>query len=159
MIGFETENIPEVREKLKLIGGVQPRREMSHEVAKFMRTELQKYPPVRRVTRKQAYGVTFFSDRQRRWFFANLNSGDLKLPYRRTGQYRQGWKVMPFGQSNYIVVNDSPIGKYLQDSETQSRMARLIGWETWQMILQRQSDKIRHIANGVYDRWIRRLGL
>ena len=159
MIGFETEGIPELREKLKRLGGTEPRREMSEDVAKMLRDEMQKYPPMRHVTRKQAYGRSFESDKQRRWFFASLADGSLTLPYRRTGQYRLGWEVMPFGATNYIVVNDHPAAKYLQDAPTQSRMAKLIGWKTWQEILQRKSDKIRYTANRVLDKWVRKLRL
>jgi len=159
MIGFETEGIPELQEKLKRLSGVEPRREMSEAVAKFLRTELQKIPRQHYVSRKRAYGKSFDSDKQRRWFFASLADGSLKVPYRRSGKLRRDWQVMPFGATDYIVVNENPAAKWTQDADTQANMMRLRGWKTFQEILRRQSDRIRQVANGVYDKWIRKMRL
>jgi len=159
MIGIETEGIPEVREKLKRLGSKEPMRDMNKGVAQYIREELQRAPAPRRVTRKQAFGKTFQSDRQRKWFFASLADGSLVVPHRRTGRLRKGWEIMPFGPTNYIVVNDTPGAKFVQDRPTQSRMMKIIGWKTMQDIIERRRDRIRQIANGVYDKWIRKLGL
>jgi len=159
MIGIETEGIPEVREKLKRLAGTQPMREMNEEVATFLVAELQKYPPMKYVSRKSAFGQTFQSDRQRRWFFANLNDGSLKIPYGRSGKYRQNWEKMPFGATNYIVTNDHPAAQYIQGDGTQSRQLKKVGWKSIGEVVRRRSDRIRQIANGVYYRWIRKLGL
>ena len=49
MIGFDTEGIPELRAKLKIFGNPKLVKEASEEVAKHLRTELQRYPQVRLV--------------------------------------------------------------------------------------------------------------
>ena len=68
------------------------------EVTQFLKGKMQEYPPEKRVTRKQAYGQTFFSDKQRRWFFAALQIGrvDAALPADEHAQgrldYRAAWQ-------------------------------------------------------------------
>ena len=159
MIGIEVDGIDEVRQKLKLLSGTQPMREMNEEVATFLMSELQKYPPRKHVSRKAAFGQTFQSDRQRRWFFASLADGSLKIPYGRSGAYRQNWEKMPFGSTNYIVTNDHPAAQYIQGDGTQSRQLKMVGWKSISEVIRRRSDRIRQIANQVYDRWVRKLGL
>jgi len=62
------------------------------DVAKYLVNVLKKYPPPKRVTRKAAYGTTFFSDNQRKFFFAALRSGAISVPYRRTQAFARGWR-------------------------------------------------------------------
>ncbi len=92
--------------------------------------ELAKYPQQRRVTRRAAYGGSFFSERQRRWFFAALRSGELELPYSRTDTLRNSWELRPLSTENVMIENTAPYGIYVIDDVYQSRMARAIGWET-----------------------------
>jgi len=159
MIGFEIEGLEEVRAKLKKLGSDAPRKEVTKDVATYLRAELQKYPSPRYVSRKQAYGRTFQSDKQRRWFFAALKSGELTIPYRRTQTLRRNWEIMPMGSSDYIVVNETPYAKWVQDEDTQSNMMRLRNWKTFQAVIQKAGDKIRQIANKVLDAYIRKIGL
>ncbi len=88
---------------------------------------LKHYPAYKYISRKSAYGTTFFSDRQRRWFFAALKSGKLVLPYRRTDTLRNGW-VKTGTKWQRIIRNRTPyIGVVMGESE-QSRMSKKIGW-------------------------------
>jgi hypothetical protein len=100
-----------------------------------LRKALEEYPPYKYVSRKQAYGVPFFSDRQRRWFFAALRSGELQLPYSRTMKLQNSWEVRPLSGSQVWVTNSAPYAGFVIDKERQSRMARLIGWRTCQDIV------------------------
>lgn len=50
-------------------------------------------PPYKYVSRKAAYGRSFFSDKQRRYFFAALKDGRIDTPYRRTGTLRGSWSA------------------------------------------------------------------
>lgn len=158
-IGVDIEGLDEVREKLKRLDSPEPMREMTFEVAKLIRTEMQKYPSPKHITRKAAYGVTFFSDKQRRFFFAALKRGQISVPYKRTQTLRRGWQILPFGQSGHIVANEVPYAYLVHGEGTQSRMMQKIGWKTLDAVVKKLSDRIRQTANKVYDRWIRRLGL
>lgn len=98
------------------------------------------YPPVKRVTRKQAYGQTFQSDKQRRWFFSALRSGTLTLPYSRTAAVRSGWKLVEQGLT-VSVTNSAPGAKYVHGEETQARMMTLIGWRKLSEIVEAVNTK------------------
>ena len=54
----------------------------------YLLNVLKAYPPQRSITRKEAYGVSFFTEKQRRWFFANLDN--LQIPYHRTQYFHDG---------------------------------------------------------------------
>ena len=52
--------------------------------------------PYRYVTRKSAYGVSFFTDKQRRWFFWALRTGQIDPGSgTRTGKTSEAWKAVP----------------------------------------------------------------
>lgn len=87
------------------------------------------YPPQNYVTRKQAYGQTFQSDRQRRWFFAALNSGEINVPYQRTGHLGEAWQWDMKPRSD-IIYNDSPYEKWTIGN-ARSEHEKLVGWKFW----------------------------
>lgn len=57
------------------------------EAAAVIEQELAKYPSARR--RKQPFKTA----RQRRFFFAALADGRIRVPYQRTGRLGRGWRV------------------------------------------------------------------
>jgi hypothetical protein len=123
------------------------------DVAKFMIGKFQVYPPYRYVSRRQAYGVTFFTDRQRRWFFAALRSGELQIPYARTQRLRYGWRSTTYAPGQIRIVNDVPYTRYVQSKPEQSRMMRLIGWDTAEDTMDRYEGEIGRVAFRRVDQW------
>lgn len=117
----------------------------------------RRYPSYKKVTRKSAYGVTFFTERQRRWFFAALGDGSLKLPYKRTQGYSKGWKTVGQGYRQ-IAVNESPYGEHLQ-GERQSRLSAKIGWKKITEWLKENMPRIVEKFDGGVKKAIRKLGL
>jgi hypothetical protein len=111
------------------------------EAAPYLVDVLKTYPPPKSITRKMAYGKTFASDRQRRWFFANLNSGELKIPYRRTQNLRNSWQIIGEGKDT-IIINDSPGAQFTMGDQTQSRHERMVGWETVTRVLADRAKKL-----------------
>ena len=156
MIGIEISGIDEVMEKLRRLSDARAMFELTKSVAVYLRAEFQKYPGEKRVTRKQAYGKTFFTDKQRRWFFANL--GNLQIPYKRGLGLMRGWQVMSFGSYDHIVVNDVSYAEHVM-GDRQSRMSKLIGWKKASEITKKNADKIRNIASTFYHNYINKLGL
>lgn len=85
-IGIDVQGIEETRAMLrKLPPEVQSA--VVADVTKFLLNVFKSYPPQKYVSRAEAYpdaftetgvGPGWFSDKQRRWFFANL--GDMNLP-------------------------------------------------------------------------------
>ena len=53
---------------------------ITEDVGDYLVNVLRSYPPQNYVTRKAAYGQTFFSDKQRRWFFAALEAENYRYP-------------------------------------------------------------------------------
>lgn len=114
-------------------------------VADFMRGKAQEYPPEKRVTRRQAYGVTFFTAKQRRWFWAALNSGELELPYRRTNTLRDSWNISG-GNDRVMVTNTADYFKFVHERGRQSRMMTIIGWKTVSYWLQKYKSEIGRVG-------------
>ena len=78
----------------------------AHVAGKF-----SEYPPQSGLTRKQVYGQSFQSERQRRWFFAALSRGEIDVPYRRgssagSRNLKQTWTVRQI--SPLAVVSGPP---------------------------------------------------
>ena len=112
-------------------------------IGKFIYNAVHEEPPQKEVTRREAYGVTFFSPRQRRWFFANFGD-DIKkgkdITYKRTGTFGRGWQIVGSG-INTKVINNTDYGPYLMGNEEQSRMSALIGWKKLEAIIPGPRDK------------------
>jgi len=134
------------------------RRQVLHqtveEVGAFLLPKLKKYPPRRYVSRKAAYGRTFFSDRQRRWFFAALRSGELSIPYGRSGTLAAGWEVQPVGTQEVRLVNSVGYAGYVM-GDTQSRHEKLVGWRTVRQYVREYGGQIGRIALTVIRAWLR----
>ena len=104
-------------------------------VGELLHEKVREYPRQRYVSRRAAYGVTFFSARQRRWFFAALRSGELQIPYGRTGRLRDGWRIEERSTKEVGLVNEVAYAPYVMGAGTQSRHERAVGWQTVQDII------------------------
>jgi hypothetical protein len=60
------------------------------------------YPRPRNTTMQAVRGVTFLTDKQRRFFFAALRDGRIKVPYRRTGQLGNSITSAPFQEAGKV---------------------------------------------------------
>jgi hypothetical protein len=108
------------------------------------------------VTRKAAYGVSFFTPKQRRWFFAALADGKINVPYHRTQALAAGWKQVGRGR-NSILANEAKGADWVV-GENQSRHERMVGWKTvTQTIIDRQ-EQIQRKADAAAQKAIKKLG-
>lgn len=87
---------------------------------------LKHYAPYRHVTRKQAYGRTFQSSKQQRAFFAKLKSGEIGVPYHRTGKQGAAWHLSG-NSTNVRLRNTDPT---VQFTRGQTRLHGKMGWQT-----------------------------
>ena len=127
------------------------------ESSKYAIEVLRKYPPQRSVSRKAAYGVTFFSAKQRRFFFAALRDGRINVPYRRTQTLRKGWRQVGTGRTSFIA-NETPWADLVMGAG-QSRHAKKIGWkQAGAMLLERIDRLVQKFDVGV-AKAIKKLGL
>lgn len=121
--------------------------------------ELMKiYDPPRRVTRKAAYGRSFQSDRQRRWFFWALDAGVIRVPYQRTFAMRRGWRIEGSGNGTR-VVNDTEAAKFSMGDETQARLNKLVGWTTAGWRTKNPGLTVIRAAKNAVNQAIREAGL
>lgn len=97
-------------------------------VAEYIVNGLREYAQWRAVTRRSVYGTTFFSDRQRRAFFAKLNSGEINVPYIRTGAQGRAWRFEGMrSPASGVVGNRNPT---VQWTRGQTRLHARMGWRT-----------------------------
>lgn len=128
------------------------------EVSKYLINVYKTYPPFKHVARKTAYGGDgFFSDKQRRWFFAALRRGAIPTPgaKNRTQTFSQGWKqILPGQGMSSIIANETSYGPYLMDKSRRARLSKLAGWQTMEEILEQRKERINRIIEGVAKRVI-----
>lgn len=127
------------------------------EVGEFMRDKLREYPSYRYVSRKAAYGQSFFSDKQRRWFFAALADGKIKPGQsNRTGALGQGWQIQHNGPKQIDLVNAVDYAKYVQGTDPHPHAAqpRMAGWKSITVWLRTFSSEIGRVGMSNLNRWI-----
>ena len=86
--------------------------------------------PYKYVTRKSAYGFSFFTDKQRRWFFWALKEGIIDPGSgKRTGETSAAWKAEPRNDGyRYTITNNTAGGYYTRDDKGQARQPAKVGW-------------------------------
>lgn len=107
------------------------------------------YPPRANLTRKQVYGTSFKSDKQRRWFFAN---GIHQTPYKRTTQLGQSWSVQQ-PQPFQVIVGSSrdDYGPYVQGADQQSLYHKAQGWKTTDQVANEESGHVTGLVKKAID--------
>jgi hypothetical protein len=118
-----------------------------------------KHPdPYKFVTRKSAYGFSFFTDKQRRWFFANLNddeSNELKIGDNRTGTSEDAWQFVMVSDWNIRITNPEPGAYFTRDDSGQARQPEKVGWrKTTKVIMDNFAGGVR-AANTAINEWLK----
>lgn len=114
---------------------------------------LKHEPSYNFVDRTSAYGFPFFTDKQRKWFFANLDNLNVGQD-NRSGRFSAGWKVRGdlYRQTTY---NDVPYGHWLM-GEDQARQPALVGWRKISMVIaSNMKGAIRH-AYAKLGEWLKK---
>ena len=126
------------------------------EVSEFMRDKLRDYPSYRYVSRKAAYGQSFSSDRQRRWFFWALGSGLIKPGQdNRTRTLAEGWRIVQSGPKQIDLVNEVPYAKFVQGTVTeQARQPKMAGWKSITAWLRTFQSEIGRVGMSNLKKWI-----
>ena len=156
-LGVDVSGLQPVMDKLaKLPKAVheEATRAGADEVVRVMRV----YPAEKRVSRAQAYGTTFFSDKQRRYFFWALRQGIITVPYRRTNSLRDNWVIIGQGLDE-MVVNQTPYAGLVMGDNEQNRMHQQIGWKKLEQRLRENSQKLAKVLESAADKALRKLGL
>ena len=135
----------------------------TEDVATYLVNVLRLSPPQKSVSRADAYpdapaGPGWFSEKQRRWFFWALNSGELQIPYRRTQAIAQGWQILGSGK-NTIIVNEAPGVVFVHDDNLQSRHEAMVGWKKIRAILEERTRRMDAILDGAAKKAKKKVGL
>jgi hypothetical protein len=82
--------------------------------------------PYKYVTRKSAYGFTFFTEKQRRWFWAN--GGPEMIGNNRTHAMSKAWDFTDQGGWDRVsIFNQTPGVQYVMGNN-QARQPAKVGW-------------------------------
>lgn len=160
LIGVDVQGLEAVQNMLTGLVSPSIADEAADAVGVYLLDVLQTYPPQKSVSRAEAYPEVggWFSKKQRRWFFAALNSGELQLPYQRTQTLRNNWQRIGQGASQ-IIVNETDYGTFVFGDSAgagQSRMSSLIGWKTLPSIVAERQQRINEIVQGIVKRRVNR---
>lgn len=118
---------------------------------------LRHAPSYRYISRKKAYGESFVSDKQRRWFWAN--GGPDMIGNNRSGATENGWYKKPSNGGYGIDLGNKALGAYwTQDNEGQAAQPALVGWrKVMQNISDNMTGAMRH-ANAAVGKWLKSKG-
>ena len=108
--------------------------------------------PYKFVTRKSAYGFSFFTDKQRRWFFWALKTGKIDPGSgKRTGESTAAWKAVPRNDGyRFTVQNNTAGGYWTRHDKKQARQLGKVGWRKIMTVLvDNYKGGIRHAVAAV----------
>jgi hypothetical protein len=116
---------------------------------------LRHAPPYKYVSRARAYGQTFKSEKQRRWFWAN--GGPDMIGNNRTGATENGWYGRETnGGYGVTLGNDAPGAYHTQDDAGQAAQPALVGWrKVAQNVADNMAGALRH-AQAAVNAFLRR---
>lgn len=108
------------------------------------------------VSRKSAYGVTFFSDKQRRWFFWALGEGIINPGAdNRTGNTADGWHYSTSANGYQAkLYNDTQGAKYVQGDATQARQPAKVGHRKVSDVISTNINGAIQAAERAVQKWI-----
>lgn len=152
-----TQDITRVTNKLGKLGGVLGDL-IPQYTAPAVVALMKIYEPAKSVTRRAAYGRTFQSRKQQRYFFYALRAGIISVPHRRTFGMRNAWRIEGKGK-NTVVVNDTQAARYTMGTDTQSRHEKLVGWHTVGWRLKHPGREVMQAAANGVKAAIKKIGL
>jgi len=153
---FKIEGVERVSRKLGAVVDPGFLRAQAMAAGMTIANKMKEYPVQKRVTRKQAFGRSFESDKQRRYFFAALRDGKIRVPYRRamSGGLAGKWRVKSSGVTGAEIQNVAPYGQWVQGERSQSRMMQMIGWPTLERTARDMMDEIvRKLRAQIRRKW------
>lgn len=115
---------------------------------------LRHIEPYKFVSRKAAYGQTFFSDKQRRFFFANIDN--LKPGSGTRHDTTRGWRsVISAGGYKYVARSDSASTRWTMSDKYQARQPAKAGHRKVSQIVQSNLSGALRAAVTAVNAWIR----
>ena len=158
LIGIKVTGIPEIEEKLRLLGP-EGTKQVAEDLSEyFLKVMQESEPPEKHVSRTYAYGKPFFTNKQRAFFFASLRDGTIKSPYHRTGAMQHGWTILNQGTTHPVLENRVP-GAVWVYSPKQAMQLLLVGWRQLQKTVDGERRRVQELADIAIRKVIQRLRL
>jgi hypothetical protein len=109
--------------------------------AVYIQGVLKEYPPRKHIPLSAVGG--WKSEKQRRWFFANLREGKIQVPYKRTKALGHRWTIQTQDAGfTAIVGNNTPYGPFVMGAGQQTEMMKMIGWKTTEQVAKEETRKV-----------------
>lgn len=151
MMRFQMRQLPEAASATETLAQFKNLRAGLFAGAIHLRGQFAKYPPQKRPTRENVYGSPFKTEKQRRWFWASVRSGALKLPYVRgvsgkSESLAKRWVVESQGGGlRQVIGNYASYVEYVQ-GDKQSLYMKEIGWQKAGLIAGREFNEVNKIV-------------
>ncbi len=155
--GIRIEGLVDLKKIVRDVGSLRPVKAGLRAGAFHLKGKIAKYP---RVSRRPV--AQFWTNKQRRGFFAKLRSGEIDVPYRRgisnnSERLGQSWTVQARqGGLTQIVGNDSSYGQLVQDRRFQSLYHKTTGWQTTDDVTENEKDEVVRGVKREVDRALAR---
>lgn len=140
-ITINLEGMEELLQAIESLEDLKPIRGAVQAMALYMKGKVAVYPPYRHIPRKQIYGFSFFSDKQRKWFFAAVAEGRINVGHSsRGGKTSQGfgrrWTITPLNSGlTAIIGNNTSYGEFLMGAK-RSKRSEAGGWRLVSEVLE-----------------------
>ncbi len=123
-----------------------------------LKGKLDKYPPRKHISIQSLGG--WKSDKQRKWFFANLRAGNIEVPYRRGASpgsegLRSKWTIK-YSKTKFEgwTGNNASYARLVQ-GDKQTEMMKRIGWKTTETVAK---EEVKRVQEYVFEAVRRSIG-
>jgi len=115
----------------------------------YVQGKAREYPPESNKPPKGTASA-HWTDKQRKWFWANFKSGKLKIPYKRTQALRNAWVTQSRNDGFTQVVKNTSTHAQLVQGVKQTRYHAQTGWKTAEQVSQEEAETVReYIMQGI----------
>jgi hypothetical protein len=127
----------EVKRMLGKLESAEPMKAGLKVMAGYLRGKMSVYPP----TDGNRPPQPFVSEKQRRYFFAALRDGNIKMPYRRSGNLSKRWgQSEADGGLTQVIGNDAGYAPFVIGMGSQSGYMKSLGWRSTADVVEREAD-------------------
>jgi hypothetical protein len=121
---------------------------------------LKHYPPYKFITRRKAYGKSFESLKQQRWFFAAKAEGKILPGYpRRTGKIQRGWEFNESGSDwRRVNITNEAEGVGWVMGDNQARLNALADWRKAVIVITSNMRGAIRAGQQAVNRWLKQKG-
>ncbi len=145
-VTIEIEGLDELIKKLTDLGKLSKVHAGMKAGLLHLKGKIAKYPARKHISIESLGG--WKSDKQRKWFFANLKAGTIDVPYRRgqspgSEDLAAKWTTKySEGKFEGAVGNNASYARLVQGAK-QTEMMKRIGWETVETVAKNETKRVQ----------------